>query len=785
MEGQTRRWRERGVHAQSKQWNSVGGVFLFHFRRASPAPRIRAGLRSDAAAARVERELLRSWRKTWQARDAAAFSKLFSNPKGSFLWNQGAVPTDFEGIRESAWDGVPAGRPKDIVASEAAARYLSIFSALDNPAISLRDIEVSADGARAKAAASVDVRGRLADGTRRHDRGLVALEIDLSSKRPLLISVKPHGMETLAAEKAGFEDATLSAGLAGFPVFPRAEALRRGGYALAVSDFDGDGRPDALVGGSGPAALYRNRGDGTFEDRTKAAGLSGQTKVKAALMADMNGDGRTDLVLQRFVDDEKRELLFYENAGEGKFKPAESEIVRKARHDRPMSMAAGDFDGDGRLDLYMGHPGVRDFTDPWTNSDPEVRHEAVYLNRGGWRFEEAEGSIPVNLSEPDRPHSEIAFDIDEDGRQDLIVVNDNGGESRIYMNSGNGKFAAAPESLGRLAKGWGMMAVAGDYLRAGRPGLYLTTIDLGAGHRLARIVSRSSSPGAGAPELSRLSSLTAGNRLYRPSGMGAGTFSYQDATEKSGVAWAGEAPAGAEWLDYNNDGRLDLYVANGLWSADPGRDLSSEFVRDFAAGGKGAAGGPDQVNRFMKGLQASGASFAGYQRNRLFRNNGDGTFTDVGYLLGVDRLEDGYVAAVADFDRDGRSDLLLRNADPAGNRWTYSPLTLLLNRTQSKNSVDLSLEREDGTPVFGARALARMGGRGESREVRSVQGAVQSEPSLHFGLGAAERIESLEINWPSGRKERFVDVPPGRYRLQEGKPLSASLRDGGAIGGRK
>lgn len=729
---------------------------------------------SEKLAAKAEQEVLKPWRQAWRDRDPDGFARLFDKAAQVPSWKHDKTARrERDGISEFDWTQARSAVKDESRLRKDAAAYLAGFSAVEHVEIQLLDVIPAVDGDLVLKA-RLDLRGLQADGTRRTDRGPLEVTVKRAPEGLRIAKIAAAGLETLTARRPVFEDVTAAAGLDGVPVLARQEAIRRGGYALAVGDLHGSGFADILVGGSGPCQLFRNADGKRYVDVTARAGLAGITRVKAALLADLDNDGRPDIVLQRFVDDQKGELLFYRNKGDGAFEKVEARIARLRRHDRPMSMAAADFNGDGKLDLYVGYPGIRDFTDGWIETGKAAAHQAIYLNEGGWRFKEAGDAQTPLLAEPVRPHSEVAMDVDGDGRQDLVVVDDSGGPARTYLNRGDSGFAeSAP--LAALSRGWGMSAAAGDYLGLGKPAIYFTNIDFTPGRRLIALASRDRDA---APGLDRLRALQEGNRLYMPSGVGSGSLSLAETTAKAGVGYAGEAPAGAAWIDYNNDGLLDLYVTNGLWSADPERDASSEFVQGVLDAKGARPDKPGAANAFMKRLQENGASFAGYQRNRLFRNNGDGSLTEVGYLTGADRIEDGYVAALLDYDHDGRVDLVLRNADPADLRHAFRPLVMLRNRgVDGRKSLAVTLQGADGdTAKYAARVTVECGGRRQTREIHSVEGATQSEAVAYFGLGKAERADVLEVTWPSGTIDRFTDVPAGRVLVREGDERLAAAR---------
>ena len=159
-------------------------------------------------------------------------------------------------------------------------------------------------------------------------------------------------------------------------------------------------------------------------------------------------------------------------------------------------------------------------------------------------------------------------------------------------------------------------------------------------------------------------------------------------------------------------------------------------------------------------------SFAGHSRNALFRNNGDGTFTEVGFLEGVDRLEDGYIIAPVDIDDDGLQDMVLRNTDPALEQ-SFSPVIALENQLPNANTIRVSLHSSQGnTDGLGARVTAYVGESIISREIRSVNGAVQAEPVAYIGLGDAVKADKIVVTWPGGSQQEVLNVEKGTITIE-------------------
>ena len=198
-------------------------------------------------------------------------------------------------------------------------------------------------------------------------------------------------------------------------------------------------------------------------------------------------------------------------------------------------------------------------------------------------------------------------------------------------------------------------------------------------------------------------------------------------------------------------------------------DLTND-IHGGAIFSKSEEGGANPVLTLLRSHRAHGESpltysFAGHQRNALFRNNGDGTFTEVAYLEGVDRIEDGYIVAPVDVDGDGLQDLVMRNTDPALEQ-SFQPVIALKNQLPA-NTLTVNLHSTQGnTDGLGARVTAYVGDSVISREIRSVSGAVQGEPTAYFGLGVATRVDRLVVTWPGGQTQEVQNVEMGSVTIE-------------------
>ena len=164
---------------------------------------------------------------------------------------------------------------------------------------------------------------------------------------------------------------------------------------------------------------------------------------------------------------------------------------------------------------------------------------------------------------------------------------------------------------------------------------------------------------------------------------------------------------------------------------------------------------------------------AGQQRNCLFRNNGNGTFTEVGFLEGVDSIADGYVVSTADLNKDGKMDLILRNGDPGIDKNRFPAVQVFLNQRKIQNkSVTVALtgvrSNKDG---FGSILRAKIANQTLVRHLIANNGAVQSEALVHFGLGSNDKIDELTIEWPSGIIQKVKNIKAGSHRFIETEEL--------------
>ncbi len=508
------------------------------------------------------------------------------------------------------------------------------------------------------------------------------------------------------------------------------------GGGVGVFDYDGDGWLDIYVvqGGVFPPRsdrpntgdrLFRNRGDGTFEDASAQSGISRMKRGfgLGVTVGDIDNDGHPDLFITRW-----RAYALYRNRGDGTFEDITDRAGLGGDRDWPSSAAFADLDNDGDLDLYVCHYLVWDADHPTLcprktfaaaneRVEPDqqynyctprpfaARPDHLFRNDGG-RFVDVTQEAGI-VDGNGRGLGVVAADFDADGWVDLFVANDTTA-NYLWHNLGGMKFEETGVASGVACNAdgafqAGMGTACGDLDGDGLPDLFVTNF------------------------------YGESTTFFR--NLGSGIFA--DQTAAIGLA----APSrfllgfGIVLLDANNDGRLDVATANGHVNDDR-PDYPYQMPASLFLGGKdgrltdatAAAGEPWTIPRVARGL------------------------------------------AVGDLDNDGRMDLVLLPQQTS--------LGYFHNQTEPGHAVTFELEgTRSNRDAIGAVVTLTAGGR--SRHAwRYGGGSYQSasSPRIHFGLGD-DRIEQVEVHWPSGQLDRYGPVEADRcYRLREGTSKPVLLR---------
>jgi len=500
---------------------------------------------------------------------------------------------------------------------------------------------------------------------------------------------------------------------------------------VGVLDFDGDGWLDiyAVQGGPFPPRpgppppfgdrLFRNRGDGRFEDATVSSGLAALPGGygHGVAVGDFDNDGRPDLFVTRW-----RSYALYHNLGQGRFEDVTASAGLGGDRDWPTSAAWADLDNDGDLDLYVCHYVKWDAVNPTlcdSPNQPGVGHtycaprdfpalpDRVFRNDGG-RFVGVMTEKAGIVDRDGRGLGVVAADLDGDGKTDLFVANDT---TANYFFHNRGAFRFSEEGLES-----GLATNAGGGFLAGM-GVACGDFD-----------------GDGQVDLAVTNFFNESTTLYH--NHGGGIFS--DRSTAAGLAAATRQVLGFGLvaLDANNDGRLDLVQANG-------------HVNDYRP--KTPYAMPAQ----------------------LFLGDGAGNLLDVSNRAGApwQVLRLGRGLAAGDLDNDGRIDILLVAEN--------APLALLHNQNASQDHfLMLALEgTTSNRDAVGARVAVTASGRTQV-STRFGGGSYQSasDQRLHFGLGPARIVDRVEVTWPSGGRDCYQGLDAGAgYRLREGDPAPKPL----------
>jgi len=531
-----------------------------------------------------------------------------------------------------------------------------------------------------------------------------------------------------------------------------------GHNGVSAGDIDNDGFDDLYVCQPAglPNRLYRNRGDGTFEDITETSGVGVLENTACALFADVDNDGHQDLIVVRTSGP----LLFL-NQGGGKFRQKPDAFKFAALPQGTFTGAAvADYDRDGWLDvyfcLYLYYQGTEQYKYPSPYYDAQNGPPNFLLrnNRDGtFRDVTAEAGLNHN-------NTRYSFccgwcDYDRDGWPDLYVVNDFG-RKNLYRNNGNGTFTDVAPQAGVEDVGAGMSVSWLDYDKDGAEDLYVANMWTAAGLRIATQSQFQQSAPEEVRALYRKHAM--GNSLLRNNG---GNF--RDQSSAAGVemgrwAWSSDA-----W-DFDHDGFPDLYIANGMISgpsrpSDQTKDLNSFFWRQVVANSPVEAKpahdyeqGWSALNELIRADQ----TWSGYERNVFYANNGDGTFSDVSGAVGLDFLEDGRAFALADFDRDGRLEVFLKNRNAPQLRILKNvikdlpPAIAFRLRGTGKSNRD----------AIGAAVTVETEAGRQTRLLQAGSGFLsQHSKELFFGLGEAKALVHASIRWPSGSLQELHDLP--------------------------
>ena len=539
-----------------------------------------------------------------------------------------------------------------------------------------------------------------------------------------------------------------------------------GHNGVSVADIDNDGFDDLYVCQPAglPNRLYRNRGDGRFEDITESSGLGVLENTACALFADFNNSGRQDVIVVRA----KGPLLF-RNEGGGKFRQVPGAFQFATPPQGTFTGAAvADYDRDGWLDIYFclyayyQGTGQYKYPSPYHDAENGPPNFLMRNHRDG-TFRDVTVASGMNQNNTRYSFCCGWSDYNRDGWPDLYVVNDFG-RKNLYRNNGDGTFADVAAQSSAEDIGAGMSVSWLDYDNDGAEDLYVGNMWTAAGERISM------------QENFKKESSKQIRALYQKHAMGNSLLRNRDAAFDDRTSFAGVGMGRWAWssdgFDFDHDGFPDLYIANGMISGPSRQDLNSFFWRQVVALSPDKA---DASHEYEQGWNAinelirSDGTWSGYERNVFYANNRDGTFSDVSAAVGLDFVEDGRAFALADFNHDGRLEVFLKNRN--------APQLRILKNVANPLPPSIAF-RLQGTKsnrdAIGAFVTIKTGAGKQTRMLQAGSGFLsQHSKDVFFGLGQVSGPVRASIRWPNGLVQELHDLPINhRIWVEEGSEPS-------------
>ena len=495
------------------------------------------------------------------------------------------------------------------------------------------------------------------------------------------------------------------------------------GAGVSIVDFNNDGWNDFYLTNSAEGsfnALYKNNSDGTFTDVAKELGVADLNQKAGgvsmgAVWGDFDNDGFEDLLVYKWG---KTEL--FKNEQGNRFSKVDAGFTSWANINSGIWF---DYDRDGNLDIFLGGYFPENLN-LWNLETTRIMPESfeyaknggrkyLYRNLGNGKFEEVSKQLGIDSNRWALAVS--AADLTGNGYPDLFISNDYG-ISELFINDEGKRFidVSEPSGVGFAPKS-GMNASFGDILNNGKLSIYESNI-------------------------SEEGVLLQGNNLWVPRSNSNGKdLKFENLAANFGVDLGGWS-WGAQFLDLNNDGNLDIFLTNGYVSAEKG----TNYWYDFA---KVTVGNNSIIADAKNWSPMEGRSLSGFQQKKVWLNDGAGKFNDVAQIVGVTETFDGRAVAYADLWNRGVLDVIVASQN--------APVLIYKNNAPIPgNWIDFELEGSAGNKsAIGTQVRVFRNDQQQLQEVSGGSGyCAQNQRRLHFGLGKTENVEKVEIRWASGKK---------------------------------
>lgn len=530
-------------------------------------------------------------------------------------------------------------------------------------------------------------------------------------------------------------------------------------HPIIVTDADGDADDDIIMGGVNQ--IFVNDGKANFTPGEFVADSVFRGSMDAGLLADFNGDAKLDFLTVGKQGTFTNKLVLYAGDGSVPFKKEPTVANDSARFTAPSVVTAGDIDNDGDLDIWIGQykPPYKGGQLPTPYYDSNDGYPSfLMLNDGKGKFTTATLARGLGKKGNRRVLGGSFMDLDGDNDMDLATINDYAGVD-IFYNDGKAMFT---DESARLYNPhlFGMGHVFADFDHDAQLDFLAIGMSVPTVRRLEFMkLGWPAFPDRNAKRVD----MGYGNRAYT---LREGKWikpAYGDQLAPTGWSW------GVSAFDFDNNGALDVYVANGHISGASAEDYDSHiWTHDIYVG----SSREDQKLLFyfdkpFRGINTGKTSSNGHQHNVLFMDRGGNNYLNVAWLMGVAHESDCRAVVSADLNSDGRMDLILTEG-----QWVKGPATgrnrllIHLNELETTNNwIGLRFASlKTNVSTIGAKAWIKTPDRTFVRQLITGDSYQSQHPnSIHFGLGARTNVSEIQIRWPDGSTNLFENPALNRY----------------------